>query len=105
MTLASLAMHPTVTVEQNRVIGSFLLETVRVVADKGTAAPAPEVEVAVTALDALFDVYADERSSYDAAVFRSGDYLQVMSNMVSKYRAVVSLAQATSEARVSLLMS
>lgn len=90
MTLASLAMHPTVIIEQNRVIGSFLLETVSLVADKGAAAPALEVEASVAALDALFDVYGEERSTYDAAVFQAGGFLQTLSGLVGKYRVVVS---------------
>ena len=44
----------------------------------------------VAALNAIYDVYADENAAYDASVFRAGGYLNVLRQSSAKVRSMVS---------------
>lgn len=67
---------------ENKVIGDFLFSIIGSIA-------ASKPEEIVAALNAVFDVYADERCTYDG-VFSSGGYLAKLSSVVSKCRTMVS---------------
>ena len=86
--VGALAMRQDVTVEQNQACGSFLMSLVTSV----TAGPGKQVgmESVVAALNAVFDVYGDERSSYDAPVFVKDEYLQSLAGVVHRMRVLVS---------------
>lgn len=77
------------TIEQTRAIGDFMLQTLQAIISQPTPSHA-DAEVAVAALNAIFDIFADERSLYDQAVFRDGQYLTVLSSNVKKVRSLVS---------------
>ncbi|EOR03658.1 hypothetical protein E3P92_02236 [Wallemia ichthyophaga] len=86
-TLGSLARRQD-AIEDNRLIGNFfidLLFKLPQVASQATA-ESTTAEVTVAVLNELFDVYADENSSYDVPVFRYEKFL-------SKLRGVVPLVR------------
>ncbi|KAJ9092174.1 hypothetical protein QFC20_007447 [Naganishia adeliensis] len=84
--VGALAMRQDVTVEQNQACGSFLMSLVTSV----TAGPGKQVgmESVLAALNAVFDVYGDERSSYDAPVFVKDGYLQSLAGVVHRMRVL-----------------
>jgi hypothetical protein len=86
--VAALAMRHDVTTEQNQACGTFFMSIVSSV----SAGPGKEAstESVVTALNALFDVYGDERSSYDQQVFVAGGFLKTLAGLVSRIRSIVS---------------
>lgn len=86
--VGALAMRQDVTVEQNQACGSFLVNIVTSV----TAGPGKQVgmESVVAGLNAIFDVYGDERSSYDKPVFVQGGYLNTLAGTVHRIRSLVS---------------
>lgn len=54
-----------------------------------TSDKAASAETIVATLNALFDIYADERSIYDR-VFVEGGYLNVLKQVQSKVKSMVS---------------
>ncbi|KAJ9092614.1 hypothetical protein QFC19_008652 [Naganishia cerealis] len=84
--VAAVAMRQDVTIEQNQACGTFFMSIVGSV----TAGPGKEAstESVVTALNAIFDVYGDERSSYDQQVFVAGGFLKTIAGLVSRIRSI-----------------
>ncbi|WRT65823.1 uncharacterized protein IL334_002773 [Kwoniella shivajii] len=81
-TLASLAARKSVSDEQNKVIGTWLLQLL-------TSSASLTAEVLIATLNAIIDIYADETRSYDRAVFVQGGFLEALSGSVAKVRAEV----------------
>ncbi|SGY16741.1 BQ5605_C012g06971 [Microbotryum silenes-dioicae] len=72
--------------EENETIGTFLLSILPL--DKSTFSPFnPTPEVLIQSIDSLIDLYADEDSAYDVAVFRSKGFLPRLEVSVSGVRA------------------
>lgn len=80
--LATLSMTETVSADDNKVIGDLFISLV-------SATPANSTEETVAALNAIFDVYSDERCSYND-VFASSGYLPALTAVVSKCKVMVS---------------
>jgi hypothetical protein len=68
-------------VQQNKVIGDLFISLV-------SASPPVSTEEIVAALNAIFDVYSDERCSYNE-VFTAGGYLAALTAVVSKCKSMV----------------
>ncbi|WVF66035.1 hypothetical protein IAT40_000773 [Kwoniella sp. CBS 6097] len=81
-TLASLASRSNVSNEENKAIGSWLVQTL---AAQSTNL---SVEVTITALNAIIDIYADETRAYDVVFVESG-FLQALSGIVARVRGEV----------------
>ena len=92
-TLGCLARAPAVDLETNRSIGNFLVNVVKQVpADGKPKSPTDtSVESMVAALNAIYDVYADENAHYDEPVFVQGGYLLALRQCSGKVRAMVSV--------------
>ncbi len=90
--LGCLARARDVTVETNRSIGDFLIGVVKNIPADGKAKAQHDTsaESMVAALNAVYDVYADENAAYDEPVFRRGGYLQAIRQASGKVRAMVS---------------
>ena len=86
--VGALAMRQDVTAEQNQACGSFLMSIVTSI----TAGPGKQagMDSVVAGLNAIFDVYGDERSSYDQPVFVQGGYLHTLVGLVHRMRSLVS---------------
>jgi hypothetical protein len=80
--LATLSMTEGLAVADNKLVGDLFISLV-------AASPAVSTEEVVAALNAIFDVYSDERCSYNE-VFTSGGYLPALTAVVSKCKAMVS---------------
>lgn len=68
-------------------IGAFLLSLLP--SGKTPSPLAPTPEVLLQAIDSLIDLYSDEESSYDAAVFRAKGFLERLESAVTGVRAAV----------------
>ena len=78
-TLGALASRQTVSVEENKVIGGWLVSQI---------ASTTNTELLIAILNAVIDVYSDETRPYDS-VFVSEGYLDVLSKSVGRVRAEV----------------
>jgi hypothetical protein len=74
-------MTEALPVQQNKVIGDLFISLV-------SASPPVSTEEIVVALNAIFDVYSDERCSYNE-VFTAGGYLAALTAVVSKCKSMV----------------
>jgi hypothetical protein len=83
--------HPTVrggkllmppAVLRMQTIGSYLIALL-------TAPGGITADSMVVVLNAIFDIYADENSAWDAPVFRQGNFLQALKSSVTKVRGIV----------------
>ncbi|KAG0152349.1 hypothetical protein CROQUDRAFT_85422 [Cronartium quercuum f. sp. fusiforme G11] len=85
--LACLGARPKVSITENQMIGSAFMELI----SKATAAETVGLSrlVAIHALDAIFDVYADEQREYDALVFRQGQFLDQLSAVIPTIKSIV----------------
>ena len=79
--LATLSMIEGLPVQQNKIIGDLFISLV-------SAFPPVSTEEIVAALNAIFDVYSDERCSYNE-VFTAGGYLAALTAVVSKCKSMV----------------
>ena len=79
--LATLSMTEGLALEQNKVIGDLLMSLI------GASQPV-STEETVAALNAIFDVYSDERCTYNE-VFTTGGYLAKLTAVVSKCKSLV----------------
>ncbi|ORX35296.1 armadillo-type protein [Kockovaella imperatae] len=78
--LASLASRPSVSIEENKSIGNWLVGLLDTDLD-------PEMLVAV--LNAIIDIYADEQREYDAPIFVAQDYLSILAGAMGTVRSKV----------------
>lgn len=76
------------TVEENRSIGTWLIQQLTASASAGVAPLSAEVLIAI--LNAVIDVYADETRDYDQEVFVKGGFLEGLSGIVAKVKGEVS---------------
>lgn len=76
-TLAALASRPGVSVDENRAVGTWLLDLL-------ASPPSTEAEVAV--LNAIIDIYADEGRDYDRPVFVDGGFVPKLAASVARVR-------------------
>ncbi|KDN50811.1 hypothetical protein K437DRAFT_254982 [Tilletiaria anomala UBC 951] len=112
-TLGCLARSPSVSVETNRSIGNFLINVIKQLPADGKSVPGTtSPESMVAALNAIYDVYADENAAYDQPVFRQGQFSIVLRQCSSKVRSTTravdrrkfaSLRQAADEAYDNLI--
>ncbi|TIA89099.1 hypothetical protein E3P99_02242 [Wallemia hederae] len=86
-TLGSLARRQD-AIEDNKLIGNFLIDLLTKLPQVASQATSESTtaEVAIATLNELFDIYADENSSYDVPVFRSGHFLSKLRNAVPLVR-------------------
>lgn len=82
-----IAVRPTATIEENKVIGTYLMTQLTSPPPPTTLAP----EMMVAVLNAVIDIYADERRDFDGPVFVSGGFLQALTGVVAKIRTDVGL--------------
>ncbi|WWC60440.1 uncharacterized protein I303_103012 [Kwoniella dejecticola CBS 10117] len=80
--LSALASRPNVSVEQNQVIGTWLIQLLT-----SSSSPTPEILIAV--INAIIDIYADETRAYDQPVFVAGNFLSGLSGTVAKVKGEV----------------
>nr|XP_019011947.1 uncharacterized protein I206_02784 [Kwoniella pini CBS 10737]OCF50728.1 hypothetical protein I206_02784 [Kwoniella pini CBS 10737] len=80
--LSALAARQNVSVEQNQVIGTWLLQLL-------TASSTLTPDILISVLNAIIDVYADETRPYDKPVFVAGGFLESLSGIVAKVRAEI----------------
>ncbi|WVQ93667.1 hypothetical protein IAU59_000743 [Kwoniella sp. CBS 9459] len=81
-TLASLASRSNVSLEENKVIGAWLVQSLTS-SDSNLS-----VELIITALNAIIDIYADETRAYDGVFVESG-FLKALSGIVARVRGEV----------------
>ncbi|WWD16378.1 hypothetical protein CI109_100804 [Kwoniella shandongensis] len=81
--LSSLASRQNVTVEENRAIGTWLIQQLT-----SSAAPLSS-ETLIAVLNAVIDMYADETRDYDQEVFVKGAFLEGLSGIVAKVKGEV----------------
>ncbi|WWC88040.1 uncharacterized protein L201_002943 [Kwoniella dendrophila CBS 6074] len=79
--LASLATRENVSEEQNKIIGTWLLQQLT------STNPSPEILIAI--LNAIIDIYSDETKPYDQPVFVQGGFLEQLSGNVAKVRVEI----------------
>jgi hypothetical protein len=82
-----LSATQTLSSSDQKVIGDFFIAIVGAIQTVTT-------EETVAALNAVFDVYSDERCVYDQ-VFTTGGYLNALAGVVSKCKAMVSVDVST----------
>lgn len=76
-------MVDSLPMEQNKVVGDLFISLVSAPGNAGVS-----TEEIVAALNAIFDVYSDERCAYNE-VFVAGGYLAKLTGMVSKCKSMV----------------
>jgi hypothetical protein len=68
-----------------QMIGTFLLSLLPLSA-KSSSPFSPTPEVLLQTIDSLIDIYSDENSNYDQAIFRTGGFLKRMEESVGGVR-------------------
>ncbi|WVW80287.1 hypothetical protein I302_102265 [Kwoniella bestiolae CBS 10118] len=79
--LSALASRQNVSVEENKVIGSWLIQL--------PTTSTLSTEVLIASLNAIIDMYADETRSYDNPVFVQCGFLEQLSGIVAKVRSEI----------------
>lgn len=96
--LGWVARREAVSNDENEAVGQFLLSVLP--EGKGGASPlAPTHEVLLQVIDSVIDLYSDEESAWDKAVFRGKGFLQRLQGAVPGVRASVSASQRVARLR------
>lgn len=90
--LGWIARRDAVAAEENEAVGAFLLSVLP--EGKGASAFAPTHEVLLQVIDSVIDLYSDEDSAWDKAVFRQKGFLQRLQAAVPGVRASVSASSS-----------